>query len=59
MIKYEELKMGTKVRLINQDGWGRLRVGVVYEVTELWGAGINLGDVCVAMVFAEDFEVVE
>jgi hypothetical protein len=59
MIKYEELKMGTKVRLINQDGWGRLRVGVVYEVTNLWDVCITLDGIPVSMVFAEDFEVVE
>ena len=59
MIKYEELKMGTKVRLINQDGWGRLRVGVVYEVTDLWDIGINLDGTPVSMAFAGDFEVVE
>ena len=59
MIKYEELEMGTKVRLINQDGWGRLAVGQVYEVTNLWGVGIHLNDIPVSMVFAEDFEVVE
>lgn len=59
MIKYEELEIGTKVRLINQDGWGRLAVGQVYEVTNLWGVGIHLNDIPVSMAFAKDFEVVE
>lgn len=58
MIKYEELEIGTKVRLLDQDGWASLRVGEVYEVTDLWGVGISLDGRPVSMVFAEDFELV-
>lgn len=63
MIKYEELKLGTKVRCINGDGWAGFTNGGVYEVEELWGVGIDLkggwpsGPVSEA--FFVDFEMVE
>jgi len=59
MIEYKDLRIGSKVKLINQDGWGRLHVGVTYEVTDLWTIGINLDGIPVSMAFAEDFELVE
>lgn len=62
MIKYEELKIGTKVRCINGEEWAGFSNGQIYEVSELWGNGIDLEGGWpsgpVADIFFEDFELV-
>uniref|UniRef100_A0AAU6VXS8 Phage protein n=2 Tax=unclassified bacterial viruses TaxID=12333 RepID=A0AAU6VXS8_9VIRU len=59
MIKYKELKIGTKVKCLNGNGWGLFQTGEIYTVTSLWDVGIHLNGTPVAMIFADDFEVVE
>lgn len=63
MIKYEDLSIGTKVRCVNGDEWAGFAAGGIYEVSELWGVGIDLEGGWpsgpVADDFFEDFELVK
>lgn len=62
MLKYRELKIGSKVRCLNGDGWGGFVEGGIYEVKQLWDFGIELSggypSSSVAEEFYQDFELV-
>lgn len=62
MLNFDDLKVGDKLKCVNNKGWASFTKGCVYEVTEVWGKfdiNINLDNVPVACEYSKDFEKVK